>query len=122
MGKLGSKMTPTCHPDRPYLARGMCVKCYQAKYRDPNGVKVHRERYVFTGPQSSPIPELAPVTQNAVTSFPISQCRKCASTLIQYVGREARCRCGYSVWLVREPISQPTGGQPARPGRAALRT
>lgn len=34
----------TCHPDRPHIARGLCRKCYQARWRKPKLDRLRRQR------------------------------------------------------------------------------
>ena len=103
---------PLCHPDRPYLAKGMCRSCYQMSWRDPLSEKDHVERgpwrkikVVWTTDHI--VPERArDVRQNAVTAFPVPACTKCRGRLLQYIGREARCfACGHSHWLVKEAVT-----------------
>ena len=105
-------LRPTCHPDRPYSAKGLCAMCYLQRWRDPDNAKKRVGPYKKMEPIFTPerfIPErVGGVRQNATTSFPISGCPKCRNTTIQYVGREARCYhgCGHSVWLVKEPVRE----------------
>ena len=46
--------SPSCHPDRPYYAKGQCQACYRNSWRD-----AHRERQSSEG-NISPQPIFAP--------------------------------------------------------------
>lgn len=96
MPRIG-RVKPTCHPELPHRAKGLCYKCYYGMRRmQPEMAREVMDPSYF-------IPVRTPLPQRAVTSFPITDCDKCHSTLIRYEGREARCfKCGYGVWLVRD--------------------
>lgn len=100
MPRLG-KVKPTCHPDLPHRARGLCQKCYYFLRTVPSR-EISRDSFLD---ERNFIPLRTPLKQRAVTAFPLPECPKCHGHNLIYEGRQARCfTCGYDVWLVREAL------------------
>lgn len=104
-------MTAKCHPGKEHVARGLCARCYQIKYRKDGR---RRRMNMLVMPDFPPdyrriLPNrTAGVRQNAVTSFPVEECPKCGlQGGMIYTGREARCAgllggCGLTLYLVKD--------------------
>jgi len=117
-------MIPTCHPDKPHLARGWCAACYSRwKRQQPQREPARHYNYLPDIPEADAYipPPIANVTQHCFTSTDeLNQCPHCgARNAIEIVGREAACRgmyggCGYVAYLTLAvgPELVVTGGAP----------
>lgn len=103
---------PTCHPDFPYMARGLCRRCYVAQRngREPKEGPIRAYNFGLSRPDKITLPvDLGPY---CFTAWP-ETCPKCKKeiSLVRNEGnRELWCTglrggCGWTGYLVTEPIT-----------------
>ena len=102
--------TPTCHPDAPYMACGLCRRCYvasrAAKLAPIEPLEPGSHQYVL-GLRVQPPPRLDGLVHHCFTEWP-SACPKCRrGAALSREGRELWCRgaqggCGWTGYLVSQ--------------------
>jgi hypothetical protein len=104
---------PTCHPDRPLLAKGRCEPCYQREYKAALRKSARSTRpYLVPSHRAETLPALSHALfarSHIFTTWP-DACPKCRrSTTLARDGRELHCvgartGCGWTGALVAEEV------------------